>query len=353
MFDIAILGAGPAGCAAALTLRRFVPALSVAIVARPDGDAVPAVGETLSPGVRPLLHYLGIAPAFERRGHLACGGTASAWGSAEVQERSYLFSGRGRGWHLDRAAFDAWLRDEAAAAGATLIAARLHGAARADDVWRIELDDGTALRAGAIVDATGRAAWLLKRQEAAIRRDDALVAEARWFAHDDDEAVSAGALVEAMPDGWWYSASLPGRRGVAMFMTDVDLRLNGCWDERLARAAATRRRLCRWRATGATAIRAAHSQCATTVTGDGWVAAGDAAAGFDPIAAMGIGFSLRSGVEAARVAAAMLDDELQFAVAYDRSMQRIYADYRARLGAVYAGERRWPGEPFWARRQVA
>ena len=69
---IAIVGGGPAGCAAALTLRRYLPDLSITLVTKPapsDADA-PAVGETLSPGVLPLLNYLGLREQFLRLGHL-------------------------------------------------------------------------------------------------------------------------------------------------------------------------------------------------------------------------------------------------------------------------------------------
>jgi 2-polyprenyl-6-methoxyphenol hydroxylase-like FAD-dependent oxidoreductase len=90
---IAILGGGPAGCAAALTLRRYLPDLSVTLVTGPAAAAAgaPAVGETLSPGVLPLLRYLGIHQEFLNLEQLPAGGTASAWGSGQLFERTFLF----------------------------------------------------------------------------------------------------------------------------------------------------------------------------------------------------------------------------------------------------------------------
>jgi 2-polyprenyl-6-methoxyphenol hydroxylase-like FAD-dependent oxidoreductase len=75
--DIAILGAGPAGCAAALTLRRYLPELAIALVseAEPTGSAV---GEALSPGALPLMQYLGIQPDFHAVPNVKAGGTACA-----------------------------------------------------------------------------------------------------------------------------------------------------------------------------------------------------------------------------------------------------------------------------------
>jgi flavin-dependent dehydrogenase len=179
------------------------------------------------------------------------------------------------------------------------------------------------------------------------------VADIRWFAGDERQAVADGALVESVPDGWWYSATLPDERAVTMFMTDADLRKQSTWEERLAAAPATARRMERWSATGETAVRPANSQITRSVTADGCVAAGDAAAAFDPISALGIGFSLRSGMQAARVAAAAAEGDAAPAAAYAASVARIYADYRSRHQRIYQQERRWPQAPFWARRRVA
>jgi flavin-dependent dehydrogenase len=353
--SIAILGGGPAGSAAALTLRRYLPDLAVTLVNPPAASQgeVAAVGETLSPGVLPLLDYLGLRDGFLGLGQLPAGGTASAWGGEQVVERSYLFTGRGHGWHLDRARFDAWLLARAKDAGTHCVRSRAVGAVRTESGWRIELEGDGHLMTGAVVDATGRSAWLSRQQGAAPRRDDRLVADARWFVHDVREASAEGALVESTPDGWWYSATLPGGRGVAMFMTDSDLRPGAAWRDRLVAAPATGRRLADWRPSGQAAIRAAHSQYAERVVGERWVAAGDTAAAFDPLSALGIGFALRSGSEAARVAVASIDDDRETAAAYAASVEGIYAEYRARLAAIYGLERRWPESPFWARRRAA
>ncbi len=348
---VAVVGAGPAGCAAALTLRRYLPEMPVVLVSAPAG-AGPAAGETLSPGVLPLLDYLGLRTAFLDAGHLPAGGTASAWGSSHVAERSYLFTGRGTGWHLDRARFDAWLLGRAQAAGASVVHGRagVHEAGRPGSGWLLEIEGAGTVEARAVVDATGRQAQLARRQGLRPRRDDALVAEVRWYVDDQPQRVAEGALVESVPDGWWYTASLPGGHAVAMFMTDSDLLRQSAWEARLEGAPATARRVERWRATGGTAVRAANSQITPVVTGGGWVAAGDAAAAFDPISALGIGFSLRSGMEAARVAAAAAEGDDGPAAAYAASVTRIYEDYRSRHHGIYQQERRWPEGPFWARR---
>lgn len=356
-FPIVIVGAGPAGTAAALTLRRYVPEFEVVLVDREANGparASPAVGETLSPGALPLLDYLGLRESFLGQRHLPALGTASAWGGRRALERDYLFSGMGHGWHLDRQRFDSWLRDEAVARGARLVSASVHEAVISEAGVELRVN-GEHLSAGALIDATGRSARLARSLGARIVRDDRLVARARWYTREDTPDLRRGALVETLSEGWWYSAELPGGRGVQMLMTDPARLPRGAdaceafWQRCLAEAPLTRERTATWRATADVAVRPAHSQRLTQPCGERWVAVGDAALAFDPLASLGLGFALRAGMEGARVAAAACEHDSEPAAAYAASLERIYDSYRERLVRLYALERRWAGSGFWQR----
>src|SRR5437867_11469256 len=98
--DVAVIGGGPAGAAAALTLRRYT-GLRVVMIERSHYEKV-RIGETVSPALQPLLDYLGVWDAFQEQGHAAAHGTAAAWGSSALEWHSFLVNGLGEGWHLDR-----------------------------------------------------------------------------------------------------------------------------------------------------------------------------------------------------------------------------------------------------------
>src|SRR2546422_9913481 len=60
-FDVLIAGAGPAGCAGAISLADFAPGLSVCLVDAPQGFRI---GETVPPQIRPVLEHLGVWRSF-------------------------------------------------------------------------------------------------------------------------------------------------------------------------------------------------------------------------------------------------------------------------------------------------
>src|ERR1044071_6542511 len=117
--DAGGVGAGPAGCAAAILLDEA--GWRVVVFARPlaVGDRI---GDSLSPGAPALLERLGLRARFLDDGHLLCHANASAWGSPELAWHDFLSDPRGPGFHIDRARFEALLRARAVEAGAHLVA---------------------------------------------------------------------------------------------------------------------------------------------------------------------------------------------------------------------------------------
>jgi flavin-dependent dehydrogenase len=379
---IVILGGGPAGSSAALTLRRWLPEIPVLLLDRAapgtkgHANAGPRVGESLSPGVMPLLQHLGLGESFLRLNPLPAGGTASAWGSDAVQHRPYLFTGMGQGWQIDRARFDRWLLSEAVAAGTVLwradvtqvertVGPPLHGhVAGQPNGFVLRLDQALSVHAQVLIDASGRSARLARALGAKVVARDPLVARVQWYTVPGDKgAASDGALIASVPNGWWYCARLPNGHGVQMLMADASTfhdtfhdtfhntlqRPDAPWPCQPSDCAAVSAYTASWQAAGPAQTRAAGSRRTDPVVGPGWVAAGDAAAAFDPLASLGIGFALRSGMEAARVAAAALEGDPDPGEDYAESVQRIVGDYEQRLAGFYAQENRWD-TAFWRSR---
>ena len=361
-FDVAVVGAGPAGAA---TARRLAQSgCRVVLLERSRFDA-PRVGESLAPATQPLLVDLGVWERFMTLAPLPSYGTRSAWGSAELQSHSHLVSPYGCGWHVDRLAFDRMLAHAAAAAGAELRCATAYtGCDRsADGRWRLRLSERgssapDAVCARVLVDATGRGAHVARQLGAERIVFDRLVGVAALVGQADVTAEGY-VLVEATPDGWWYSAPVSPGQMVAMLMTDSDLcrraRISSPegWRAMLAQAPDTAARVTGSVVWGPRVFSALSQRLDRRAHDDPWIAVGDASLAVDPISGSGVVRALRSAVTAARTALALLDgDTGRTITAYEADGDRECSSYLRERALYYAIERRWEAAPFWRRRAV-
>ena len=167
-------------------------------------------------------------------------------------------------------------------------------------------------------------------------------------------------LLEAAEDGWWYTAPLPEGKLIAVFLTDADfiqrekLTQPDRWMAQLASTTEQSRRVQEHGLTldGEIRIVPAGSSFLDCVAGDGWMAAGDAAASFDPLSAQGIMSAINSGLDAAHAAAAWLSGDRKAPVAYADRVRCGYAKYLTHRSVYYRIEHRWLNGEFWKTRHA-
>jgi len=356
--DVLVVGAGPAGATCALNLAPLWRVLMVDRRRAPDMR----IGESLAPAARRLLADMGLWDAFLAQGHRPNFGGRSVWGGPDPVERDNLRDLDGPGWHLDRTRFDDWLRSVAVGRGAAvLIPARPGAIVRDGATWRLDLDmDGrpVPVTARVMVDAGGRGSTVAHGLGGQRIVGDRLVCG--WLHGQDKPGRQAGMThIEAEPEGWWYTAPLPGNRRVVAFHTDSDLpaaevAANG--PASLLRRASERGFLSAILACsgfapdGAGGFCAAHSAERTPAAGDGWLAVGDSALSFDPLSAQGLFNALYTGLAGAEAADRALSGHADALRAYAASLSPIRDAYRTHLEAWYGLERRWAERPFWERR---
>jgi flavin-dependent dehydrogenase len=359
---VVVLGAGPSGSAAAAELaRRGWPTL---LVGR-SCDRCPNIGECLPPGIRPTLEKAGVWEAFLRAGHTPSVGIRSSWGSDELADRDFLLSPYGAGWHIDRPRFDAMMRGSALCSGSEgLECLALRDVEPTAEGWHIKLSTDSGDRTvdtPFVIDATGRASVFARRVGAKRIAMDHLVGAAGYFSFRAPTSMMEPVLLlESTENGWWYTAPLPEGKLIAVFLTDADfiqrekLTQPDRWMAQLALTDEQSRRIQKRGLSleGEIRIVQAESSFLDRIAGDGWVAAGDAAASFDPLSAQGISSAINSGLDAAHAAAKWLSGDRESLVAYADGVRRNYAEYLTQRSVYYRIERRWQNGEFWKTRQA-
>lgn len=352
-WDVLILGAGPAGCATALGLLA-AGVERVLLVDKPPAHPF-RIGESATPDIPALLAEFGLDGRLGQMGHTPYQGNLSLWGDEAPQLGHFLLKGRGHGWHLDRAAFDAWLRREATERGAHLASpCGIDAIVPCRDGWRATLRGAAETSARVVVDAAGRRAPLARRLGIGRRRVDGLLALA---AHAPAGSGMAGlSLVESCADGWWYAVQLPDGRALATLMTDRDIaHAQGFHDPQ--------RFLQAWRATRLIAqhvappagtpeigVFAAHSGFLQSAAGSRWIAVGDALLGMDPLTSSGLSGAFNDAVVAVAAILGQLEGQTGKARAYAERANATFQRYLVERRQRYAAEQRWPEQPFWSRR---
>ncbi|HEX8956528.1 MAG TPA: tryptophan 7-halogenase [Burkholderiaceae bacterium] len=359
-FDVVVIGAGPAGAATALSLRKHHPHLSVLLLEASDFQPG-RPGETLSLDAIPLLQQLEVFDFFLEQNHRY----VPARQDSPVKG---LISGvdASGGWHLDRGRFDSMLAGYAAASGAAFMRAALSRVTQdAKGMWQLNAGAGAvshALTASFVVDASGSGARFASEIGVAQTAYDSLLSLTRIIelggAAKNSKADKA-CLIEAFEHGWWYSIALDELRLAVSVITDADiskrLQLSAPseWEKHLAAAPQTHARVDKREVPKEVCIRAAHTRNLTNYVGKNWLAVGDAAASIDPLGSQGVLRALRFGLQAGSTIGDQfgkrqgsgLQDYAQLVQAeFDNHLLQRLDDYRM--------EQRWPASPFWVRRHT-
>jgi len=285
--NLIILGGGPAGTAAAIAAA--LRGLRAVIVER---DEFPRhkPGETLHPGIEPLLRELGVWEEVERLGFIRHAGIQVAWGD---KPRFVPYgedkNGPWFGLQVWRADFDAVLLDRARRLGVEI---RQPCSARGvlvrdGRVVGIETDRGP-LRGDFVVDAGGGRHWLAGQLRLPIRfASPSLIARYGYVEGHSAEVCDRPAIISD-ETGWSWMARV---RDTTYQWTR--LTVNG-----LTPADARPVQLCGLKPTGPVRGADVTWRMVKHPAGSGYFLAGDAAAVLDPASSHGVLKAVMTGIMA-------------------------------------------------------
>lgn len=337
--SILVLGAGPAGAATALGLRRM--GYPVTVVS--DWRRFAAV-EGVSQRVLEGLRHAGLGAALAEATTPAT--RQVHWNGERLQPNQECL--------LDRQRFDQALRDDLRRAGVELVEGRVREVERGQG-YRIHLDDGRILHGEFLVEARGRQAPL---SEGRLRGPETVSLLNLWQAVPGTP-VSA---VESLDDGWAWMARLADGRcywQVTLDATTAQLPGKAALPEYCAerrRGSALVAQLFGERAFAPAQVHARSSTAilAGNCAGPDWLRVGDAAMAVDPLSGNGIFQSLSSALQAPVVINTLLQRPGQADLAqrfHQTRVEQLFLRF-ARIGRdFYAQETQRVAQPFWARRR--
>ncbi len=366
--DVVVIGGGPAGSTAAALLAK---AGHDVLLLEADSHPRPHVGESLLPGIAPILQEMGALSAVESAGFgLKTGTTHWQWGATRQWDLWFRDSDQfDHAWLVDRGRFDKILFDTARSAGATAREqTRVREPILADDrVVGVKLrsrggvDDEVA-RARFVIDASGQAA-LLSRKPGVRQHVDGLRHQASWAHYENAGRLPPPrenqALFVAEPGYWlWLFPFGQGRASVGM------VRLDGA-ENLAARDSAFEKGILRSKAfrdvLGASARRATpirhqrdFSYRMREVSGPGWLSAGDASGFIDPVLSTGVFLAMHAGRHSANLVSDVLHgrrSEEEALLNYSTHHRELFDDL-LRMVRFYYQQNLDKNDYFWESKRI-
>jgi flavin-dependent dehydrogenase len=289
--DVAVVGGGPAGCAAAIWCALV--GLKVALL---EAESFPRhrPGESLHPGVLTILRQLGVDREVEQADFLRYPGQTVAWGSEpQFQAFGGDADGAWMGLQAIRERFDAILLSRTEALGAMVLqpCSAQSPLMRGGRVVGID-SSGGPVQSRFVIDATGGRHWLGRRIGAGVYYASRRLIAYYGYAKAAPPTLEAFPYLEADPTGWTWVARvsedsyawtrLPFSRARTRLLAPPP-RLGDCVPTGPTRGADVT-----WRLLPQSA-------------GPGYFLAGDAAAVLDPLSSHGVLRALMSGIQAAHL----------------------------------------------------
>jgi flavin-dependent dehydrogenase len=333
MYDVAIIGGGPAGSTAAALLARA--SRRVIVVER---EKFPRfhIGESLLPFSMQAFTRLGLHEKLLRAGFMKKFGGEIVGACSETGTKFYFKDGyrsqTDHAYQVTRGDFDKVLLDHAAECGA-----EVHEETSVDQIVFSKEDveltvrsngSSSLVRAHYLVDASGRASVLgrhfkIKKTYGHLQKLS-IFAHYRgvWRAEGIDGTLTA--LIRAI-DRWFWLIPLTAERTSVGVVLDSEifrkskLSAEDFLEQALAEQPIIAKRMTNARRVSQVYVEADFSYRSTRLHGDRWLLAGDAAGFIDPIFSSGVFLAVFSGERAA--------DSLNEVLDHPRRAKRLFAHY--------------------------
>lgn len=327
MYDVVIVGGGPAGSTAASLLRKYRPDMRVLVL---EKERFPRdhIGESQLPAIGAVLDEMGVWEKVEAAGFPVKIGASYTWGRNNdrwefdfypVEEyidepRPGKFQGQRRllAFQVDRSIYDTILLDHAASMGAEV---RQEMAVRkahtdGDRITSLELEGGEHVSGRYYIDASGTVGALRRDVGVNVKVMDELKNIAVWDYWQNAEwavRIGVGATriqIRSLPYGWfWFIPLGPTRTSIGVVTPAAHYKSLGMSTEELyLKAIADQPEIQPLIAKATREMRLTSckdwSQISDRIAGENWFIVGEAAGFADPILSAGMSLAHASARDA-------------------------------------------------------
>lgn len=292
--DLVIVGGGPAGFAAAIVARSQGAAVRVLM---PEEYPRDRPGETLHPGIEPLLDRLGVGDAIRAKAHIRFPGIRIATPVCERFEPYGETDGKPwLGFQIPGKSLDTALKMRAEALGVEIQAGAKAQTVKLDGRRKTIVDDYSGRF---VLDCAGGRHWLARRLGIRINRLSAPLVAHYGYVEMDAKGEDVRPLLATDETGWLWTARISDTR-----VHWTRLNLNGTipgreWVPEQWAGHPGASRPCRANVTWRRCER---------VAGPGYFICGEAASVLDPGSSHGVLNAIMSGMLAGHYAARVIGD---------------------------------------------
>lgn len=353
--SIVIAGSGIAASAVMLYLQKngFQATQIAPLEKRAD-----KIGETLSCSANRILKELDIWDVFLKQEYLINDQIFTAWESPILRRQSIFSNSDGSNWSIERNDFENFLRLRVDNGHHRRLYNKVQNCRNIPHGIELELDDHQSIETDFLFDCSGRSGIASRRFGRRQRIDNMICFYSFLTQIDTDIEPTVGIMTEAVKNGWWYSAILPDNRMIVSFYTYSDLVTHSisknlqAWRVLIEKAPLTCQRI---ESAGYSVLTTPSASDAgmviqSEVSGEHWIAAGDAVGSLDPLSSHGMTQALWSGCRAAQAYIKSMKGDPSGIVQYRQTLTQAMFAYQTELIQKYRCVDRFADHPFWQRR---
>jgi FADH2-dependent halogenase len=352
LYDVAVIGGGPAGSTAAGLL-----ALANRRVIVLERDKFPRfhIGESLLPFSMQAFSRLGLHEKFKRAGFIEKFGGAMYSACSSDGVKFYFKDGfrsqTDHSYQVTRAEFDKVLLDNAAEKGAEVHEqTSVESTEFLQDEVRLKIAGGKTIRAKYLIDSSGRNSLVSAKFK--LRKNYEHLQKLSVFAHFEGVFREQGRdgtltkMVRALDRWFWIIPLKDGRTSIGVVLDAATFKTAKLSPEEfLDRAIAEQSVLAEWMRSAErvspVSVAADFSYRNSRLTGDRWMLAGDAAGFIDPVFSSGVFLAVLAGEQCADILHEVIDRparKRRLFARYEKNINRAMDVYLRFVDAWYTKE---------------